>query len=1524
MENYKYIYKHRRGTAEQWKNSEIIPEEAELIVELDEKNYKHKLKLGDGIHTYENLSYLTAGGEVVTQTLARTVSVTLYASAWEEVICESDPNIGYYKQTLNIDGIAANSKVDLQPTADMIAIFQSKNLAFVTETVIENNVPTIICYSIGSTPSSDYTLQATVTEVEIDGNNIIGNTVSTIPNLDNYATKSFVEEEVEKLEPLITTTDRWSPSGIATALSEGRRVVLTKNDSSWGKLVFDNFVYLEEDNVVAAYILSDQPDSVDMYVYSIYGYISSDEWLVVQRAYPTKTSQLCNDSGFITAEELESENYYYTTVSGAIADIEAGTTEHAIANADEAYVKVFTSCDGTKTVMLLKDLLETAQISTTKNLNINLGGHTLTIDSSVAYIPFNSEMVCVSNGNIVIDITNGVQYASLITFWGNHVIMDNINLKVFGGTSQLIAGVYVTNNNGVYDIKNCKITVSNSLESAVAIYNNQGTLNIENTVIKTDTDSAKNSIGITNKSRLTIVDSTIFADAPDNSTDRNGLSIGIHNYGILYSTNTDVCGTHSGMQTEGNVCIYGGTYTSCSHGGLYLVANGKGKTLVKDATIACSDYTGIHDASAFSNSKLAALYLGSSSNSNGEIAYFDGCTIDATGADHVMVLRESNGDNLNVFNISNSTISDGENYIRMDGATVKLNIGVGTNITTDRLPSGANYEYTNEFYRKFGKDADIKGRDINLVLATCATKNELDKIPNQVINTLETNAIEQIPAKNLFNKNNYKALKAYVNSTGKILTSASEATTVYIPVEANQTYTVSKIASKRFAVGITDSETMANGTTFTETIQTNTATSITISTGANSKNLAVFCHVSSADTLTVEEILDTLQIEKGDTATEYEEWHEPIYNAVDMTAREKADGLIGTSDDESSADTIYGAKAYAKEQFERIISLDGMIIPTFESGGMSLTDGVLDYAPNSKKIRTKQGVLYKVKAGSKVWLTDYTGLSLTIYYTYDETKFTSRSVSEGEFVFDADCSVAISINSDATQTDLSNAEKIVVINADNVLQRVLTLEDQNGFIIDEGFGYTTNTGVIVGKTQSELNSIKTKVQSGEKYSITALATNYYRPYATTDKNLNIIRLCETTSFSGELIIEDGEEYLITNFKPLYENKFYLNVPGTLSIVKEVHDRDFGTLVSKDIFPVATRTTTSNGVTYTPDENGALYATGSATSSSYYTIFNNGFPEHFYAGETYYIDYYSFNPNIHIQIRWVDADGTYTYLHDKYFGGYFTIPKEAVGIQIRWYIGASVVGLNNYSLNARIYSVESVNFAKLKKERTQYRPMLTIIYDDSHKEFYEYILPIIQEKNVPIATAVISKSVNENDETKMTWTQIEECFLRGTEVLDHTYAHIAPATRETMTVEELEREYLMGRHLLQLKGFNPPCALIFNGYTARLENCRKAASRVYKAGFNASSGGINFHSQFDPYNINRYGTDGQTLDTLKGWIDELVAAKTGWMVWTRHNSNAATENPVEAAEILSSAIDYALEYGIDIVTVERGLYEYLDI
>lgn len=661
--------------------------------------------------------------------------------------------------------------------------------------------------------------------------------------------------------------------------------------------------------------------------------------------------------------------------------------------------------------------------------------------------------------------------------------------------------------------------------------------------------------------------------------------------------------------------------------------------------------------------------------------------------------------------------------------------------------------------------------------------------------------------------------------------------------------------------------------------------------------------------------------------------------AADRAAQEAEDKIIdlvgqqGIVQETGDSPTAVMSQKAVTAYTDRIVRLDGTITPPFESGGMGITDGALYYAGNPKKIRTKEGIVYKVKAGSKAWLTDYTGLTLAVYFSVDGSYYRTRTIASGEHVFEQDCYVAISINATAAQTDTSNAAKLVFVDAGNVSTRVSALEDQHGYAIDEGYGYSTSNGVTAVRKSvgAQISSIKARVQRGEKYKIISKGTSNYRPYVTTDENLNIIRLCESTStFSGEVVIEDGEVYLICNFDPSYEHAFYQNTQETLSIVKETLSEDakkFDGLLSKDILPIATKSSTSAGVTYTPQEDGTVLATGTVNDASYYKVFaqdSGGFPDHFYPGKTYYVDYYSYDRAMHFQVSWLSADGTYTYLLDRHFGGYFTIPEDAIGIRFRWYLGSTVAGLVNYPLRARVYSVESAEFARLKKEKTEYKPMLSIIYDDSESEFHEYVLPIIKGKNVPIATAVISKSVNENKSGKMTWEQVEDCYLNGAEILDHTYAHIHPDERANMSVEELEREYLMGRHLLQFKGYNPPCALVFNGYSSSLENCRRAAARVYKAGFNADNKYINFHGQFDPYFINRHGTDGATLETLKGWLDELIAAGTGWMVWMRHNSNASTEDPTAAAAILSSAIDYAISNGIDIVTVERGLYEYLDI
>jgi hypothetical protein len=184
----KYLVQHRRGSASQWaEKNTIIPKEGEIVIEIDEENSLHKLKIGDGIHTYAELAYLQAGDEVVTQVLAkalpRIITINLNKDAWESVQYKDNPNLTCYKQTIPIDGVTSRTKLNLQPDAIMLAEFQKLNLVFVAENEIDGTTHEneITVYSIGDKPSNSYTMQATIVEAEIqDGQNkVVGIPVGT-------------------------------------------------------------------------------------------------------------------------------------------------------------------------------------------------------------------------------------------------------------------------------------------------------------------------------------------------------------------------------------------------------------------------------------------------------------------------------------------------------------------------------------------------------------------------------------------------------------------------------------------------------------------------------------------------------------------------------------------------------------------------------------------------------------------------------------------------------------------------------------------------------------------------------------------------------------------------------------------------------------------------------------------------------------------------------------------------------------------------------------------------------------------------------------------------------------------------------------------------------------------------------------------------------------------------------------------------------------------------------------------------
>ena len=92
----------------------------------------------------------------LSRTSARIANVELLAANW---IGTKSP----YSQVVQIEGITENSQVDLTPSIEQLVIFYEKDLGFVTEN--EDGVVTV--YAIGQKPENDYTIQVTITEVDV-------------------------------------------------------------------------------------------------------------------------------------------------------------------------------------------------------------------------------------------------------------------------------------------------------------------------------------------------------------------------------------------------------------------------------------------------------------------------------------------------------------------------------------------------------------------------------------------------------------------------------------------------------------------------------------------------------------------------------------------------------------------------------------------------------------------------------------------------------------------------------------------------------------------------------------------------------------------------------------------------------------------------------------------------------------------------------------------------------------------------------------------------------------------------------------------------------------------------------------------------------------------------------------------------------------------------------------------------------------------------------------------------------------
>lgn len=136
--------------------------------------------------------------------------------------------------------------------------------------------------------------------------------------------------------------------------------------------------------------------------------------------------------------------------------------------------------------------------------------------------------------------------------------------------------------------------------------------------------------------------------------------------------------------------------------------------------------------------------------------------------------------------------------------------------------------------------------------------------------------------KNLFDKDNFSELQSYVQTNGALTTNSTAVRTLYIPCQPNTTYTVSKRTDgdqPRFCVFDTEDEPTGGVYVLHSVGQRSvayTSPHLTITTMDRAHWLGVFYYHTSETTLTQQEILDSIQIEEGDTPTTYTAYKTPI------------------------------------------------------------------------------------------------------------------------------------------------------------------------------------------------------------------------------------------------------------------------------------------------------------------------------------------------------------------------------------------------------------------------------------------------------------------------------------------------------------------------------------------------------------------------------------------------------------------------------------------------------------------------
>jgi len=196
----------------------------------------------------------------------------------------------------------------------------------------------------------------------------------------------------------------------------------------------------------------------------------------------------------------------------------------------------------------------------------------------------------------------------------------------------------------------------------------------------------------------------------------------------------------------------------------------------------------------------------------------------------------------------------------------KVNDSINMTITNMQLESG-NQATSYEPYTNGPAPNPDYPQDINVVTGE-QTVTVSDGVSSQ---TFEVNL-----GKNLFDKSNPNVIVGTVEAGGYNASGSNKS--FYLECESNTTYTIQKRNdgdTNRFAIATADTIPV-QGTAMAGVIQRNNDSSITITTGNDAKYIVCTFYRTTESTLTEQELIDSIQVELGSTATPYAPYFTPI------------------------------------------------------------------------------------------------------------------------------------------------------------------------------------------------------------------------------------------------------------------------------------------------------------------------------------------------------------------------------------------------------------------------------------------------------------------------------------------------------------------------------------------------------------------------------------------------------------------------------------------------------------------------